>query len=318
MRARVLIAARYAIGALLIYWLWRSGIVDWGALRARLLAWPAMLGAFAVLLLDLAVTSWRLVVLLRGGGFTITLRDAFRLSLVGNLFNLVLPAGGGDVARFYYASNSAAGRRTELAALVAFDRAVGLVTLLAMPVLLYPAVVSLAPSPLLTSLVAAAAATTVALTAGFALVIAPNDGVAAPLAWFLARLPWRRHVDLFVGALRSYRRHPGALVQAVLISLVAHALSAMVIALLHDGARTDSIFLVSVVSLLAFVANSLPLTPGGIGVGEAAFAVLFLEAGLSGGAEALLSWRLLLIALAPAGIAIHLRGLRITLSTLPR
>jgi len=41
------------------------------------------------------------------------------------------------------------------------------------------------------------------------------------------------------------------------------------------------------------LANALPLTPGGLGVGEAAFVGLFSAIGAAGGAEAILAWRVL-------------------------
>jgi uncharacterized membrane protein YbhN (UPF0104 family) len=107
------------------------------------------------------------------------------------------------------------------------------------------------------------------------------------------------------------------LVGVLFVSLVAHALSGLVIAIVHS-ANGPFVPYAGVLSLLGFVANSIPLTPGGIGVGEAAFSALFREAGLTGGAEAMLSWRLLMIALAPLGLLIHLRGLRLSLVTTGR
>jgi uncharacterized membrane protein YbhN (UPF0104 family) len=58
------------------------------------------------------------------------------------------------------------------------------------------------------------------------------------------------------------------------------------------------------------VANSLPLTPGGLGVGETAFSVLFKLAGLQGGAEALLCWRIWRAMVGLIGLVIYLRGMR--------
>jgi uncharacterized membrane protein YbhN (UPF0104 family) len=63
-------------------------------------------------------------------------------------------------------------------------------------------------------------------------------------------------------------------------------------------------------SFLGFAANSVPLTPGGLGVGEVAFDSLFRIASINGAAAAMLSWRILLMALAPAGLALYLRGQR--------
>jgi hypothetical protein len=56
--------------------------------------------------------------------------------------------------------------------------------------------------------------------------------------------------------------------------------------------------------------NSLPLTPGGIGVGETAFHALFKLTGVNGGAEALLCVRLWNISVGLLGLFVYLFGVR--------
>jgi len=315
MKQRALAAARYLIAGLLIYWLSRSGVVDWGVVRDRVRDWPSLLVPFALLVASLGTMSWRLVALLRGRGLVLSLADGFRLSLVGTLFNLVLPAGGGDVARFWYASASASGRRTEIAAILGLDRIIGLLTLLATPLLALPVAWDLIRgSPALMSVVAFAALVVTTLVIGLACVIGPAAGPWAPVRWFASRLPYQVHVQRLVGAVRGYRDRPGALARATLASFLTHVLSAVAVALMYLRSAEGPAAVVGMVTLFGFVANSLPITPGGLGVGEAAFEALFNAVGQSGGAEALLAWRILLLALAPAGLLVHLRGLRVTLA----
>lgn len=315
MKQRILIAARYLVGALLIYWLSRSGMVDWSVVRDRLRDWPSLLLPFALLVASLITMSWRLVALLRGHGLILSLADGFRLSLVGTVFNLVLPAGGGDVARFWYASATASGRRTEIAAILGLDRVIGLLTLLATPLLALPVAWDIIRgSPALMSVVAFAALVVLGLITGLACVIAPAGGPWAPVRWLVSLMPYQDHVQRLVGALRGYRDRPGALARATLASFLTHVLSAMAVALMYVHGGVGSSPVVGMVTLFGFVANSLPITPGGLGVGEAAFEALFHAVGLAGGAEALLAWRILLLALAPAGLLVHLRGLRVSLA----
>jgi uncharacterized membrane protein YbhN (UPF0104 family) len=59
---------------------------------------------------------------------------------------------------------------------------------------------------------------------------------------------------------------------------------------------------------LGLLANGIPVTPGGLGVGEAAFNQLFRMSGLSGGAEVLLGWRLLSLVGAAVGLVFFLKG----------
>jgi uncharacterized membrane protein YbhN (UPF0104 family) len=60
---------------------------------------------------------------------------------------------------------------------------------------------------------------------------------------------------------------------------------------------------------LGFIADNLPVTPGGLGVGETAFSALFLVAGLTGGAEALLCWRVWTALVRLLGLVFYLRGI---------
>jgi Dolichyl-phosphate-mannose-protein mannosyltransferase len=60
---------------------------------------------------------------------------------------------------------------------------------------------------------------------------------------------------------------------------------------------------------VGYVANSLPLTPGGLGVGETEFGALFDLAGLDRGAHALLSWRVWSAFLSISGLIFYLGGL---------
>ena len=59
---------------------------------------------------------------------------------------------------------------------------------------------------------------------------------------------------------------------------------------------------------LGLLANAVPATPGGLGVGEAAFDSLFRLGGLSGGASVLIGWRLVMLVPAAIGLAIYLGG----------
>jgi len=58
------------------------------------------------------------------------------------------------------------------------------------------------------------------------------------------------------------------------------------------------------------LANNLPVTPGGLGVGEAAFDALYKQAGLTGGGDSLLGWRLLRLLIGVFGLVFYLQGRR--------
>jgi hypothetical protein len=62
---------------------------------------------------------------------------------------------------------------------------------------------------------------------------------------------------------------------------------------------------------LGMLANALPVTPGGIGVGEAAFEQLFaLAGGVAGGAMLILSWRIGMLPICLLGLIFYAFGIR--------
>jgi uncharacterized membrane protein YbhN (UPF0104 family) len=61
---------------------------------------------------------------------------------------------------------------------------------------------------------------------------------------------------------------------------------------------------------LGLLANALTITPGGLGVGEAAFEGLFRTVGYDGGARLILAWRVGMLALCSVGCALYIAGSR--------
>jgi hypothetical protein len=129
--------------------------------------------------------------------------------------------------------------------------------------------------------------------------------------WTSRFLPGRQLPERVVAAISAYRGSTGIVVAALVASLVSNltliAATALAILLLSPASLSWKMCLVIP---MGDVANSLPLTPGGLGVGETAFSALFKLAGLQGGAEALLCWRIWRAMVGLVGLVIYLRGMR--------
>ena len=93
------------------------------------------------------------------------------------------------------------------------------------------------------------------------------------------------------------------------ISLLVHTITLAVIFLIIRAVNAEEFsWLLGMVIPFGLLVNALPVTPGGLGVGEVAFDLLFSKLNLMGGAEALLGWRLLMTAAGLVGLFFYLRG----------
>jgi uncharacterized membrane protein YbhN (UPF0104 family) len=305
--------ARVGVAVLLIFWLTRSGAIRWEAVGRLVSAWPLTMVALGLFLIDFAVVSCRICILVRPRGFDLSVWDALRLSVVGHLFTQLLSAAGGEAARIFYATKDAPGRRFEVATLLMLDRVLALLALLLLPVATIPLYLDLIlGSRALQALLVVAAGGALAIAGGLAIALSVRARNAAPLLWLLARFPLGGYPARFLDTVHAFRGHVGALWLSIGFSLVAHVLSCAVVWLLVAiTSQQQPPVATGFLAALGFVANNVPLTPGGIGVGEAAFDSLFSLVGVSGGAAAMLSWRLLLLTLVPPGLVVYLGGRRL-------
>ena len=303
-------AVRFAIAVAVLVFLARTGRVDWSALGGLIDHWGALLFALGLVTLLFLLVSWRLCILLRARALHLSLRDSMELSLVTNLFTLVLPGGGGDIVRLYYTTRNSPGRRTEIATVLLLDRITGLLALTLFPLIAAPMCLPLIDqSRVLQTLVVLAAGASLAVVAILAVAMSRGARAIRVVQWLLRTVPLRGYLALMLDTLQGFRTNLRALVAAVGISLLAHSVGMVVFVLLAEVMHPSEAHLaVPFLAALGMMANNLPLTPGGLGVGEAAFESLFGIARLQGGAEALLGWRMMLLALAPIGLWFYLRG----------
>lgn len=317
--SRILFALfRLGIGLAIIFYLAKSGSIDWRVLSKVFTQWPFTLAAIALLLLDVALIAWRLCRLFRPLGMHLGLYQSMQLTLIGFFFSSFLPgSAGGDLARIFYAAREKTARRTEIITILIFDRAIGLLSLLLLPLIFAPMF------PDLLRMVPAVRALLVAV--GFL-----AAGMLGAFLILFFKSPWanqknrgthyllllRKSIDRVHDTIAVYLRYPGTLLFALSISILANLSLVVVTALgvlaLHPASWSIQMCMIIPIG---HVANSLPLTPGGLGVGETAFDALFRMTGLLGGAEALLCWRIWRALISMLGLVSYLRGFRLKLAT---
>jgi len=302
---------RLAIAAALLIYLGRSGLLDGLALRGLFVAWPIMALAVALLLLDVVVMAARVCVLMAPSGLYLGLGASVRLTLIGMFFSTCLPgSAGGDALRIYYASRGNDGRRTEVATIFLFDRVIGLFALLLWPLLaapLFPRLV--AGNAMLRGLLGMATVATAVVAVAFFVIASPRILSSTGVGWVLTYLPGRRYLRTVRDTLAAFRGAPETLAAGLALSMLAHTIAVGAVLLVaHVTDPAGAAWEMSLLIPLGFIANTVPLTPGGLGIGEAAFDHLFALAGFPGGAETMLGFRVLMGVVSLPGLVFYLRG----------
>jgi uncharacterized protein (TIRG00374 family) len=303
---------RLALGVAILGHLYKSGAIDVRPLAKLVPAWHITLAAMSILLADAYLMALRTCWMLEPVGLRLTVWNSFQLNLVTSFFSNVAPgAAGADAARLFYATKGNAGTRAEVATVMILDRAVGFFSMLLLPLMFAPFFWKLLSSVrVMRNLLLVDAVAAGVIFLGFLLCLY-SPAIRSCLALeFLEWERWSRVAGRVLTTLVMYRRHFGTLLRALLIAMVANlsviAIMALAFVVLNPAWVSARMFLAVP---LGEIANCLPLTPGGLGVGEAAFHSLFTWSGLQGGVEGVLCWRIWKALVGLIGLGVYLGGL---------
>ncbi len=270
LRALCLVLAAFLLHRLLVQ-------QDRGLLESFLQAATSLPGiaALALYLCVQFLGAWRWQILLRPPKLELPFLQAFRLTMGGNFFSLVIPGGvSGDIVKVGAATCAHPGKAPELALVDLLDRAIGLAGLFVAGVCtlgLLLATGGLAALPRQAAL--AAALLLVGGLAGIAL-------LALLALWFLkharkapaSQAPstgfLRRALHRLAQALSLYQDAPAALGKALFLSFLIHALLGLELFCLGNALPDGNPALLPcfLVAQLSNATAVLPLTPGGLGV----------------------------------------------------
>ena len=304
---RFIFFLKVLLGAGLILLLFLSGRLDFsGVINAY--KYPVFLVAGALCCTFAIITPifrWWILALIQKlplGAF-----DALRLTMIGYFFNIFIPSGsGGDVVRAAYVLRDCPERRAQALTIAFVDRGLGLHALF----LLGSSLIFIQPTlfinfPYLKPWL---------LFLGGMLII----GTVLPLMLvctrtnvFILRICGRiiGGMDAWQEAMMLYRQQPGMLSFAYLLSIGSAVFNVLTIhfMMLAIGS-TPSVFESLFVAPLVILANTLPFTPGGVGVAEGASAGLYALVYQGGGANGMLLTRLFIVFHAFLGLAFFLQS----------
>lgn len=286
MKSRLLLLAKAIVAVCAIYWLIAEDRLDLKKLaKVDDLSW--LVAGFLGIFVSVLIPGVRWWLLLRSQGYQISAVRAMWLTWFGCAAGIFLPGAiAGDAARMIAVMKTVPGSRASLVVIGLLDRVLGMIGL---------AGTSLFSLLFLTHSIANRNFLLLILSlmlVGFML-----GGMALSTAQILSRLlsfvPVRWRVEGLVSTSTGVGTY--VLFLGVVLSFISNISCAL--ALGYCGAAVG-FPLGTIESLtygpMAFLSNCLPISPGGLGIGEATSDHLFASSGMAGGAEAMIIFRVLL------------------------
>lgn len=271
-------ALKFFFAAGLIIWLVERGSLDFSLLLH--LAHPAYLFlSLAALFLQLFINNYRWILLLKAQGISMNVGQTLPLSLIGLFFNYAMPGGvGGDLVKGFYVMQENPAKRTAAATTVLIDRLVGLfglvLTSLTAMVFNWDLVLS---KPHLVSIAFAVVALAAAFTVFFGFALSRRIYSHPWVGKVLSSLPAEKTIRKIYEAVHTFRHHPRQFIYALLLTAPSSLMTLAFFYLIgHAIGGEDVPFSVyAFAAPLGLIVSALPISPAGVGVGQAAFLVLF-------------------------------------------
>jgi len=302
---------KIGIAVALITWMVKTGRLDPANLASAFRRWDLLLATAALFYCQIIITGSRWHMLLRSQGIRLPFRDTMALNFIGTLFNTVIPgAVGGDVMKGYYLSRRAPGQRSLAITTLLVDRVLGLMALLVMPLIAAAWNMDLVlRSKALRAVMILAAAGLFAGVAGFFLALMLGNRLLA----MLDRLDRFRPAQVLrkvLWAIVQYRNHAATIAAGLALGMLNHLLGIYAFLLCARSISDADLNLQQclLVVPLGLVTTAIPISPAGVGVGQAAFFTLFaLIPGLTGqlGSEACTVYQFVMVAVFLTGFGAY-------------
>lgn len=273
--------------------------------------WRLFAAALLVYVVALLVTFFRWFTLVKALGLPFRIQDAFRLGFIGNVFNLVIPgAVGGDVIKAAFLCREQE-HKTQAVASMVIDRALGLLGLFALASAI-GAFEWAGASPYVRRVIAFAWVMVVCGVIGLCVLFSP--ALFRPL---LTRLnpqgKLAKGLSELIAMASAYRDRLGVIAIGLALAMSGHALFVLAFTLANRGlfgSEAPGLASHFVVVPLILFSMAIPMPFGALGVSEQFSQTLFADLlGFSGGAIAMLGFRVVMYAGGLVSVLVYLANL---------
>lgn len=266
----------FSIG--IIYWLIQTGRLD---LQALPKLFSPTFFCIGILLIGsgifLSSERWRILVSTQG--IRAGRIELFRLSLIGVFFNFAMPGGvGGDIVKAYYFSKDHPGSKVVAISSVLMDRALGLYAMILMALLVMLIDIQhIFHTPILLSLFYFVLFLSVFLGLGLYLLFSKKIYERKILSRILEILPLSQKFLKLYHSLHQFGSSLSLIIYVIVVSFLLQMSSIVFLYLAGKSLVGGEIpfYTYFFVAPLGFMATALPISPAGVGVGQAAFLFLF-------------------------------------------
>lgn len=281
LRGIITTVVKIALAAGLIYWMIQKGVLNFGSIVS--LATPGMiLFCLGCVFAQIFINNYRWILLMRAQGMETTVGYTLPLSFIGMFFNFFMPGGvGGDVVKGYYVLQDYPQNKVAAAISIFMDRMVGFFIMIATAFLaVFFNWGSVSHSPQLQSVGVGVSLLFAGFVAFFTLALSRRLGKRLFDAWLgelvFVKLPGGDKLRRVYDVVHGFRQHPKLFFWACFLSVGNQMLLVAFTAVIGLAMNVDIplsvyFFLVPI----GMVATALPISPAGVGVGQAAFLFLF-------------------------------------------
>lgn len=277
----LILSLKIGLAVGLIYWFIRNGSLDLELIAS--LITPAR-AALIILLVgsQILINNYRWQLLMAAQGLHAKVKETFPLSLIGMFFNYAMPGGvGGDVVKGYYLIQDRPNSKGAAIISIFMDRMIGFfIMIMTAAIALIWKWETVVQSDALKSLAFGVMALAAVFVTFFALALSRRFQSYRLVRFAFDKLPLGKKIEAVYVRLHTFRQHTPTLWYAFLISFVGQFGTIVAVSMIGSWVGVTELSLGDYMFLvpLGTVATAIPISPAGIGVGQAAFYFLFNSA----------------------------------------
>lgn len=300
----IIVFLKISIAILVIFYLFKSGWLTKETFTKlfRMDNTPPLILSGLFFMIAQVLSTSRLLLLLRAIDFPLRFSKAFKLVMVGNFLNTVIPGMvGGDLVKGYYLVKKEEERRGQSAGIIIMDRVLGLLALIfiagvSIIYLLWQKNSILYPYRYESYIVLAVIGSVSALFGAF-FVLGRNQQMSEKIGAFFAAIFRKSIFYYLLEGFGMLAKHYQILMYSFFISILIQMCSLAGLLILGNTVSRGlpGIITLVAVSTLVMLVSVIPMTPGNLGWTELIAAYSWTAVGSNAGATIFLSWRIVTV-----------------------